>query len=659
MTLYRQLIIFTLALFLVLFTGTWLVTFESTRSFLINQLESHAQDTATSLGIAISQYAAKNDQASMASMVDAVFDRGYYQTIKFTSIDGKVIAERTLAVTVENVPSWFVDVMPPLVAPVANANVMDGWRQVGTIHVKSHSGYAYHALWQDSVRMTLWFFACGIFVLLVGGFGLRILLRPLKLVQQQADAICRKEYETQEHLPRTTELRQVVIAMNRMTKKVEEMINEQVVFAEGFRERAYHDSLTGLGNRRYFEAQIRAWQEQRDVITGGILFLVQIHDLQQLNQRRGLQAGDELLKTAARVLTEIAQPYAHHVLARLTGGDFGVFLPNTPAWDAKQIAADMANALSLLAAQKIANADNVAHIGAVTYSIPTPLGSLLAESDLALRTAQQTGPNGWHVRAITEETEKLPDGEQQWKIILEDALKARRIRLEVQPVTRTADRKEILHLEIFSKIMREDGREFRAEIFLPFAERLGLVPLLDRIVLEEVMRLDRRQLGVDTVAVNISSSSPNDPTFRKWIDEALKALPPSAPRLTFEFTEFGAIRNLDSIKAFRDSIKPWGHAISLDHYGQSLSKLGYLRSLRPDFVKIDRAYTEELKDAASDSRFYFSSLGNVAHSIDIKVIAVGVETEDQCKLLKEFNVDGIQGYLIDRPTAIAEYLTRG
>lgn len=658
MTLYRQLIIFTLALFLVLFTGTWLATFESTRSFLINQLESHAQDTATSLGIAISQYAAKNDKASMESMINAVFDRGYYQTIKFISIEGKVITERNIDVTVENVPSWFIASTPPLVAPEANANVMAGWLQVGTIYVKSHSGYAYNALWQDSVRMTLWFFACGVFVILVGGFGLRVLLRPLKLVQQQADAICKKEYETQEHLPRTRELRQVVTAMNRMTIKVKEMINEQATLAEGFRERAYQDPLTGLGNRRYFEAQMRAQQEQHDGVAGGILFLVQLHELQQLNQRKGLQAGDELLKAAALVLQDMAQPYAQYVLARLTGGDFGVFLPNTPSWNAKQIAADMASALSLLAVRKMSDSDNVAHIGAVTYNVPTPLSTLLGESDLALRVAQQTGSNAWHVRAITEETEILPAGEQQWKIFLEDSLKARRIRLEVQPVSRMADRKDVLHLEIFSKIVREDGSEFRAEIFLPFAERLGLVSLLDRIVLEEVMRLDRRQLGVDTVAVNISPISLNDRTFRNWIYEALKVLPPSTPSLTFEFAEFGAIRNLDSIREFRDFIKQWGHTISLDHYGQSFSKLGYLQSLCPDFVKIDRAYTEELRDSASDSRFYFGSLCSVAHSIDIKVIAEGVETEDQYQLLREFNIDGVQGYLIDHPTAIAEYLAR-
>ncbi|OPY85938.1 MAG: RNase E specificity factor CsrD [Syntrophus sp. PtaU1.Bin208] len=654
MTLYRQLVIFTLALFLILFTGTWLVTFNSTRSFLINQLESHAQDTATSLGLALSQRAIEKDRAGIASMIDAVFDRGYYQAIRFVDIEGKVIMDRNLAVAVENVPAWFID-LAPLDAPEANANVMAGWRQAGRIYVKSHPGYAYSALWEDGARMTLWFAACGIFVFLIGGLGLRFLLKPLVLVQRQADAICRKEYESQEPLPRTKELRQVVIAMNRMTGKVKEMFEEQAVFAEGFREHAYRDPLTGLGNRRYFEAQMRARHEEGEGAGGGILLLVSIHDLQQLNRQKGLQAGDELLKAASLILQGAAQPYPNHILARLMGGDFALFLPESLPWDAPQIAEETANAISRLAERKLSVAENVAHIGAVTCDAPTALGSLLSESDLALRTAQQKGPNAWHVRGMSKETERLPAGEQQWKRTLEDVLKAGRIRLDVQPVVRTADRGECIHIEIFSKIVRgEDGEEFRAELFLPFAERLGLVSLLDRVVLEEAMRLDKRKIGVDTVAVNISPASLSDAAFRDWLYAALKALSPSAPRLAFEFAEFGAIRNLASVKEFRENIQLCGHLMALDHYGQSLSKLSYLRFLRPDYVKVDRAYTEELKDAASDSRFYMGSLCSVAHSIDVMVIAEGVETEEQLQLLRALNIDGMQGYAIDRPKPMAE-----
>ena len=191
MTLYRQLIIFTLCLFFLLFTGSWLAKFESTRSFLINQLESHAQDTATSLGLSISSRDGAGDMATVEGMVNAVFDRGYYESIRLTDTNNKTVLERKLKVTIENVPQWFISLVP-LKTPEATANTMSGWRRTGTVQVKSHPGYAYHTLWEDAVRMTLWFVACGILVLTGGAVGLRILLKPLYRVEQQADALCRR-----------------------------------------------------------------------------------------------------------------------------------------------------------------------------------------------------------------------------------------------------------------------------------------------------------------------------------------------------------------------------------------------------------------------------------------------------------------------------------
>jgi diguanylate cyclase (GGDEF)-like protein len=651
MTLYRQLIIFTLLLFLLLFTGTWFAKLKSTRSFLVDQLESHAQDTATSLGLSISQHVVDDDMPAIESMVNAVFDRGYYRIIRFIDTEGNVLIDRVLNVTVENVPQWFIRLFP-LKTPEANANVMSGWIQAGSIYVKSHPGYAYKTLWEDVVRMTIWFVACGIFVLIAGGLGLRVLLKPLNHVERQADAICKKKYEIQEPLPWTKELRRVVEAMNRMTHKVKEMFEEQAAHAEGLRKHAYVDSLTGLGNRRYFESQITARLDRRDSTTKGIVLLVQIHGLQELNKERGFQAGDDLLKRVAALLQETTVQHVNCVLARLTGGDFGIFIPDVAPWEAEPIAADVANKLSQLVTEQIALTDNIGHVGASTYDCSTTLGRLLSEADLALRAAQQAGPNRWAVRAITEEAEKMPLGQQQWKEVLEKALQERRVSLVAQPVVKTDDRDHILHLEVFSRIIEENGNLLSAGVFMPFAERLGLVSSLDRIVLEEVMHLDRTTLGVDEIAVNMSPASLQDDSFREWVYSSLKNLPSDAPRILFEFPEFGAVQNLRFVKEFSTLVREYGHGMGLDHYGQSFSNLGYLQSLRPDYVKIDRAYTGELKDEESDSRFFIGSLCSVAHSLDIVVIAEGVETENQWQILKELNLDAIQGYVVARPEPI-------
>ena len=653
MTLYRQLVFFTLVLFFLLFTGTWLANLESTRSFLIDQLESHAQDTATSLGLSISQHNVENDKPAIESMINAVFDRGYYRIIRYTDVQQNVQFDRVLDVTIENVPQWFIRLIP-LKTPEATANVMAGWQQAGAVYVKSHPGYAYKTLWGNVVRMTLWFLACGIIVLIAGGFGLKLLLKPLFLVEKQADALCRKRYEIQDRLPKTKELRRVVEAMNRMTGKVKGMFEEQVAIAEGLRKHAYHDSLTGLGNRRYFESQITARLDRRDSATKGIILLVHMNDLQELNQQKGFQAGDELLQKVSSVLQEATKQQSNAVLARLTGGDFGIFVPDAFAWDGESIAETVIRKLSQLAVEQLTLTDNVGHVGVVNYENSTSLSRLLSEADLALRSAQQTGPNKWKILSITEESENMPLGQQQWKEILDQALSERRITLYAQPVVNAYDRKQIIHLEIFSRIIREDGSLLSAGLFMPFAERLHLVSYLDRMVLEEVMRIDPRKIDVDHIAVNVSSASLENDSFRRWVYSALKNLPEKSPRINFEFAEFGAVQNLDLVKEFSLVVRQYGHLVGLDHYGQSSTHLGYLKSLRPDYVKIDRAYTGELKDKESDSRFFIGSLCSVAHSLDIKVIAEGVETEQQWELLKELNLDAIQGYIVERPKPLLD-----
>jgi diguanylate cyclase (GGDEF)-like protein len=651
MTLYRQLVIFTVSLFLILFVGTWFAKFESTRSFLTDQLESHAQDTSSSLGLAISQY--PDDMVSVETIINAIFDRGYYETIRFIDPNGKILLERNLKVVIKGVPSWFINLVP-LKAPEANAYVTAGWRQAGTIYVKSHAGYAYNSLWQDIKHTTLLFVICGILILIAGSFGLRMLLRPLVRVEQQAEALCRKEYEIQTKIPRTRELRRVVQVMNRMTEKVKEMFSEQVIQAEGLRERAYNDTLTGVGNRRYFESQVNAYLDNKDTDIKGILLLIRIHGLEALNEQRGFQVADELLKRVASSLQDFAVKLTGSVLARLSGSDFVLFLPDYPSSEADRLSGEVAGKLSGFAAAGITATENVSNVGACAFDRSVTLSQLLAEADLALAAATQAGANTWHINTIIESADKAPFGQQQWKEALEKVLRDRRIVLYSQPVVKAADRNIVLHSEIFSRIILEKGEMLNASVFIPIAERLKLISSLDRLIIEEVVKLDRDRFGTDIIAVNLSPSSLQDESFIQWIENILMNLPEKAPRIIFEFAEFGAVQNENLVKSFATAIRSFGHKLGLDHYGQSCGNLKYLQSLRPDYVKIDRAYTGELKNEDSDSRFFISSICSVAHSIDVVVIAEGVETENQMQVLQELNIDAVQGYIIDRSKPVTE-----
>lgn len=651
MTLYRQLLFFTFVLFFLLLVGTWMAKLNSTRTFLLDQLESHAQDTATSLGLSISPYIQKNDMAAVETMFNAVSDRGYYRTVRLVDINNETLIDRTLTVRIEGVPQWFIKLVP-LATPRASAIVLSGWSQAGKVIVESHPGYAYKTLWETVVRTSLWFLIMGIVAFVSEVIGLRLLLKPLVLVERQAEALCRRQYEIQDRLPRTRELRRVVEAMNRMTNKVKEMFNEQASIAERLRRNAYHDSLTGLGNRRYLDGQVSTRINRGDSTVKGSLLLLQVNDLQEINKQKGFQTGDAILQEVSRIIQKETDLTANRAIARLTGGDFGIFLPDISIEDTRKIAQNLVTGLQQISQQDIVISDNIGHVGGIFYDNPTSFGQLLSGADTALRAAQHEGKNRWNVNRLEEEFDASAKGQLQWKDILLEVLESGDITLFAQPTVNAKDLNKKIHLEIFSRIKDEKGKILSAGLFVPLAEQLDLIASLDRLVLEKAMATNIDSLGVDTLAVNVSPLSLKDENFRNWVLNALKRLSPKAPRLSFEFSEFSAVQHMDLIRSFGSAVQNLGHSYGLDHFGQGFSNFGYLKSLRPDYVKIDRAYTNELKNRESDSHFFIGSLTGVAHSLDIMVIAEGVEKQEQSALLQELNLDAIQGYLIGRPEPI-------
>ena len=238
MTLSKQLMIIILVLFLFVFLGTFFISIDNTRNFIQNQLSSHAQDTATSLGLSLSPHMANDDLPTMGRMVDAIFDRGYYKQLSVDTIAGKNIISRDNPLHIEGIPTWFIDLVP-LETPRGEALIMSGWNQAGNIYVYSHPGYAYEELWKNTVATFWWFSGSACAALLLGLIALRFVLKPLRAVETQAEAICNRVYGLQENIPWTRELRRMVEAMNKMARKVKQQFIEQTALTEKLRKPSF------------------------------------------------------------------------------------------------------------------------------------------------------------------------------------------------------------------------------------------------------------------------------------------------------------------------------------------------------------------------------------------------------------------------------------
>ncbi|MEC5216720.1 diguanylate cyclase (GGDEF)-like protein [Actimicrobium sp. GrIS 1.19] len=651
MTLLRQLTAVIIALFILLFAGTVAISVSDTRAYLDRQLKTISQDTATSLGLSLSPNFLDNEMVLVESKVNLIFDSGYYREVTIRGIDGKVLVQRLAPARIPEVPNWFVRLFP-IATPSGQALIMAGWQQAGTITVAANPAAAYATLWANSVNSFWWFLAALVATSLLGMLALHLILRPLRTVEAQARAICDREYPVQTKLPWTLELRSVVVAMNRMTTKIKEMFEAQSDAMNRLRADSYRHALTGLANRRYFDMHLQQLLASTDEFHTGALLFIEIKEFKSFNERLGYAAGDELLRGVAAVINEVARSDGHqdYFAAHLGGANFALVLSNVNEREAMEVGERLASALQQLRQRGLIDLDEVGHVGIALYRQQS-LTQFLAEADTALRAAQNKGPNALHLHEARAE-EAIAWSATRWSEFLRTVIEKKNIILHLQPVQESTDRHSLMQYETLLRVVGEDGQLIPAVIFVPMAKRLGLIQQIDRLVVSEVMaRIKAGRYGLTTIAVNLFPATLQDPGFLDWLSATLRADPASARRIAFEVSEYGALENLDALRALVARVRQLGGQFGIDHFGRGFASFGYLATLKLDYLKIDGSFIRDIGNNR-DNQFLVDSICKIAHGLDLKVIAESVETDDEWAMLRTFKLDGVQGYGVGIPAEI-------
>jgi len=527
---------------------------------------------------------------------------------------------------------------------------MSGWKQAATVAVVSHPGHAYQELWKNCLDTFLLFSLTAVTAILLGILAVYLLLKPLKRVEEQAEAICQKTFAIQEKLPRTRELRRVVEAMNRLAGKVNEIFTDQVSLTERLREQAYKDPVTGLGNRRYFDRQLQSCLESREESSGGTVLLLELSHLKQINTASGYQAGDLLLhRTAELVQTRLAD-FRTYFLSRLSGAGFGIVVEDIDSRKADALANSLSRDLLQLHTEDLVKDGNIAHIGLTMWKPGDSMSGILSEADNALRSAQVSGDNTWHrYEPITEAPRSIP-GAVQWHSYLKRAISSASVALCVQPVFEfTGAGDKLLHKEVFLRLPDENGNSMTAGIFMPVAEQSGLAADLDRLAIGKLLDyLSANPADSCRYAVNLTASSLHDTTLVEWLCRELQADKERNRRIAFEFPESGVLRDIETTRTVVDKLSALGCNCGIDHFGRGFNSFGYLRSLGVQYLKIDGGYTRNIH-LESDNQFLIKALAYTAHSVDIRVIAEAVESREELDAIRSLNIDGVQGYLVGKP----------
>lgn len=641
MTLFKQLFLGTSVAFLVVFGATETIYVRNAHKYLQEQLASHAQDAATSLGLVLPTAMAENDGVRAEVTVSALFDRGYYQSIRVVNIQGETVVLKTLAVAPPDVPQWFVNALP-MEAPSAESLISKGWRQLGRVVVSSHPNFAYKQLWRTMLEATLGLSLLYLLAMLALHSFLTRILKPLQAIEDAAHAISERDFKVIGSIPRARELRNVVNAINLMSDKLRGIIEHEVRQATRFRDESSKDALTGLANRRGFDIYMDAMLEGGTNLDSGAMFMLQITDFQGFNLRHDFQQGDALLKEVAVALRSV-WPARELLRSRLSGATYVMVAPNISREEAVALGVEISEAVcgivDSLRDEPLSNYS----CGAVYFSGQSVrLPALLAQCDMAMLQTTTSGKCQCALQDLTEDDQSK--GSLYWKQLIMDAISAQRVTLFSQPALSIGTEKRI-QVEVFGRLKDENGELVPAEQFIPMANRYRLTPALDLATLKRLFPLMASGMIADAeVAINLSVYSIHDPDLLDWLANAMRANTALSKRLVFEFTEFGLVQDRAGVERFVTEIRKLGADFGVDNFGLHQSAFEYLQRLKPRYVKLSPAYIRDLQ-GDQKHQFFISSVVNITRPLEIRVIALGVEDLEMLKLLGDLGVDGYQGYV--------------
>lgn len=640
MSLSKQLYLGLASLLLLVFAATLWINVASTKDFISQQLAVHAQDAATSLGHTIqsdSEAASDPDlyQAIAEVRINVIFDSGYYQYIRLTDQQSKVLYELQNPNTDDNIPAWFIT-MFPLQTPKGNTEFLINWQSPRTLTLATHPGYAYQQLWSSAKAVSLMVF--GLF-LLTGGLVfwlLNTITKPIHRAAKQADEICQGNFIQVTDIPKPRELNLFVNAMNRMSYILKNMFAELTQQSEKYRQFAFVDELTQLPNRRAFNNQLSALFTEQEANSDGHLIIIHLTGLSDVNKSLGYAAGDEYVKQAATISTKITQE--SQTLFRISGSDLAIIAKGTSQADIKQLVVELSEHFSQAPSRHRVNA--FAHIGVSAFKHKGSSGDVLAAADSALKEAT-TNAAGW---ALAQDM-VIPQENLDWQAYVQQLLTEESLDLVFQPICN--DAKNTTQLEVFARLSDTNREVSMAQLFL-VAEKYQLTSKLDKLIIEQV--LNAAQQSNVTLAINISRASLRNDEFIQWLLAKLNALPQLCNTLCFEISEQSLQANATRVIELTNTLKQLGCEITLEHFGATTQSFSYLTQIKPDNVKIDGSFTQQLA-LSNENQLFVQSLINIAHNLNIKVIAELIETQQQFDMLRSLFCDYYQGYFVGKPQA--------
>ncbi|MDP8567193.1 bifunctional diguanylate cyclase/phosphodiesterase [Methylophilus aquaticus] len=642
MSLIKQIRIAISVIILMVAAGCLFLAVYDDHRYMAEQLQKKNNDNANGLAITLSNI--PKDNVTVELILSAQFDMGHYRRIAIMSPDNKVMIERRNQLAKSTAPTWFQSIFPIHIQP-GMANIQSGWQQYGTLVMESEPSLAYDQLWETSRHALMWTFIVALLSYIVSGVWLKRILSPLDQVIAQAEALGEREYITIEE-PETLEFKKLVRTMNSLSERIKQIVTEESQRLNELNQQINYDEVTGLMNQSHF-ANTASVALKSDNYVEGMLTLVQLRNLSDIDRQLGYSVTNQLIKKVGDVIKAHVEHYPHVFCGRLAGGLFGIFsrqpLDDFAVTSELKLVLEKLNAAQqlvqfqfVLAHAKTKKSDDYADIFRVMQFILELSGD---QAPLPVRVMNANS-------IVTSRKNYL----SQWKQQFLQAIEQKQIKLARYPVMLRDQ--QVLHYECPLRLHIDEGDQWLAAgAFIDWASQLDMIKTLDGLALEcavEMLRKDNVALSV-----NVSSAAMRSEDYRDKLQALILTV--SAPsRMGFEISEESAFSDPVAFRQFAQLVKSLGCQIGIEHVASRLGQLGDLHELGLDFIKFDASLIRDVH-LRPQQQSLLRGLCMMVRTMGIMPIAEGVQDQQELDSLNAIGIEAVTGPYVQEDVNFSQF----
>jgi len=632
MSLFKYISIVLSIFLLFVVASVMTLNFHTATFYAEDDLYSNAQNTASSLSLSLAS--AKGDISEMSTMINAVFDSGFYKQISIIDRAGKDIYTRKQESSIHSTPQWFTNLFV-INIQTASAHVSSGWTPIGILTVTSHEQSAYEKLYTLFIKLLDAFIIISFIASILLYFLLSIVLASLKKVKKQAEAVGKNEFYINKDISYITEFKEVSIAMNKMVQKVQDIFEKEVIAVNNYHKILYTDTLTGFGNKKYFDIELKNMTQAEGVSTNGLVLSLYFDKMPLANETLGREGVDKLICNFTSNINEITKDETHLLKTRIDGSKIVLIFSNTSLQNLNKIA-DRILITNYNEIQETALKDCTCNLkmSLIKYFSTDTNLELMIKIDQSLLKAS---PNTLYIEAYEEN-----DSEDQKKLLIQ-TLNNKSISLALQGVFDESG--NIYHKEAYIRLLDSNKELMQASTFLPLVHELGLDTKLDNEVISYAIK--HIQNTKEPLAINLSLAFIKDKASLTWLSSTLSSL---KIVLAFEISNKDVLSSFEEVLTFSKLLRDTGHILGIDRFTATSTDLQYLQTLSPTYIKIDSHYLRDM--FCSKSGIQNNALQIMVQSLDIDIIASYIEEESVKTALQDVGIKYFQGSLLQTPQSI-------